>query len=75
MAEASTMACGPTSRPDRPAPAVVTVEVSPTVDQLDILNDDVMIEVAPGRPCGAIRVKLACAGRSTPIPADDPWSE
>ena len=75
MADASTMACGPTSRPDHPAPAVAPVEMSPPVDELDILNNDVMIEVAPGRPCGTVRVKLVYAGRSTPIPADDPWSE
>ena len=71
MAEASTMACGPISRSDHPAP----VEMSPTVDEFDILNDDVLIEVAPDRPCGTIRVKLVYAGRSMPIPADEPWAE
>jgi hypothetical protein len=34
-----------------------------------------MIEVAPDRPGGTIRVKLAYNGRSIPIPADDPWAE
>ena len=46
----------------------------PTED-LDVLNDDVMIEVAPDRPCGTIRVKLVYEGRSISIPADDPWAE
>ena len=43
--------------------------------ELDVLNDDVMIEVAPERPGGTIRVTLAYEGRSTPIPAEDPWAE
>jgi hypothetical protein len=51
------------------------VETTLTPEEMGILNDDVMIDVAPDRPCGMIRVKLVYAGRSTPIPADDPWAE
>jgi hypothetical protein len=43
-------------------------------DAVDVLNDDVTIDVPPARPSGTIRVKLVPAGRSTPIPADDPWA-
>jgi hypothetical protein len=43
--------------------------------EIFILNDDVMIDVAPDRPSGTTHVKLVYAGRSTPIPADDPWAE
>jgi hypothetical protein len=50
-------------------------EPSSSAHELDVLNDDVMIETAPDRPCGTIRVKLVYDGRSTPIPADDPWAE
>ncbi len=75
MADVSTMACGPTRRSDHPVPAVAPVEMSPAVDEFDIINDDVLIEVAPDRPSGTIRVKLVYAGRSLPIPADDPWAE
>ena len=75
MAEVSPMACAPIRSPDHPETAVAPVQTSSTADELDILNDDVLIEVAPDRPCGTIRVKLVHAGRSTPIPADDPWAE
>jgi hypothetical protein len=50
-------------------------EAPPSADEVDILNDDVLIVASPERPCGTIRVKLVYAGRSTPIPADDPWAE
>jgi hypothetical protein len=60
---------------DSPAPAAVPVETSPTAGEMDILNDEVMIRAAPDRPTGTIRVKLIYAGRSTPIPAEDPWAE
>ena len=40
---------------------------------VDVLNEDVTIELPPARRSGTIRVKLVPAGRSTPIPADDPW--
>jgi hypothetical protein len=43
--------------------------------EMDVMNDDVMIEVAPERPRGTIRVRLIQAGRSSPIPAEDPWAE
>jgi hypothetical protein len=75
MANVSPMACEPIGLPDHPAAAVAPAQASPPGDELDILNDDVLIEVAPDRPCGTIRVKLVHAGRSTPIPADDPWAE
>jgi hypothetical protein len=55
--------------------AVASVETSPMAEEVVILNDDVMIEVAPIRACGTIRVRLVFAGRSTPIPTDDPWAE
>jgi hypothetical protein len=50
-------------------------EATLTAEEMGILNDDVMIDVAPDRPCGTIRVKLVYAGRSLPIPADDPWAD
>jgi hypothetical protein len=56
-------------------PEVAPVEAMATPEEMDNLNDDVMIAVAPDRPCGTIRVKLVYAGRSKPIPADDPWAE
>jgi hypothetical protein len=74
MADASLSppAYEPILHPDRPARPV---EIAPTADEPDLLNDDVMIQTAPDRPCGTIRVKLVYAGRSAPIPADDPWAE
>jgi hypothetical protein len=51
------------------------VESLPAADEMPILNDDVMIDVAPHRPSGTIRVKLVYAGRSTPTPTDDPWAQ
>ena len=56
-------------------PEAVPVEALPSAEELGILNDEVMIDVAPDRPCGTIRVKLVYTGRSMPIPADDPWAE
>ncbi len=56
-------------------PELATVVGAPTPEPNDVLNDDLMIDVAPDRPCGLIRVRLVYAGRSTPIPADDPWAE
>jgi hypothetical protein len=47
------------------------VEAALTAEEMGILNDDVMIAVAPDRPSGTIRVKPVYAGRSLPIPADD----
>ncbi len=54
---------------------LASVEALPSAEESAILNDDVMIDVAPDRPSGTIRVKLAYSGRSTPIPADDPWAQ
>jgi hypothetical protein len=51
------------------------VALPTAVDGIDILNDEVIIEVPPARPSGALRVRLVCTGRSTPVPADDPWGE
>jgi hypothetical protein len=77
MADASLSppACEPIIGPDHPTSPAEAVDRAPAADEWDILNDDVMIEVAPDRPCGTIRVKLVYAGRSAPIPADDPWAE
>jgi hypothetical protein len=62
-------------QPDQPAaPARPAVIASPP-DEPALLKDDVMIEATPSRPCGTIRVRLVYDGRSTPIPADDPWAE
>jgi hypothetical protein len=51
------------------------VESSSSADEMSILNDDVMIDVAPDRPSGTIHVKRVYGGRSMPIPTDDPWAE
>ena len=56
-------------------PTGEAVKAAPAVEQTGLLNDDVIIDLAPDRPNGTIRVKLVYAGRSTPIPADDPWAE
>ena len=58
-----------------PPPEAAPVEATRMAAEMGILNDDVMIDVAPDRPSGTIRVKLVYAGRSLPIPADDPWAE
>jgi hypothetical protein len=55
-------------------PEVPPIERAAPTEEGDVLNDDVMIEVAPDRPAGTLRVKLVYDGRSTPIPADDPWA-
>ena len=75
MAEVSPLACESMTGPVHPAPAMTPAEAPPSADEVDILNDDVLIEASPERPCGTIRVKLVYAGRSTPIPADDPWAD
>jgi len=56
-------------------PEIASVEASSTSEETDILNQDVMIDLVPDRPCGTIRVKLVYTGRSTPIPADNPSAE
>jgi hypothetical protein len=55
--------------------AVGPVESFPTAEETSILNDDVLIDVAPDRPSWTIRVKLVYSGPGTPIPTDDPWTE
>jgi hypothetical protein len=50
-------------------------ELQPASDALGAFDDKVMIEIAPDRPCGTIRVKLVYTGRSTPIQVDDPWAK
>jgi hypothetical protein len=61
------------NRPPRleAAPAEATL----AGEEMGILNDDVMIDVAPDRPSGTIRVKLVYAGRSLPIPAEEPRAD
>lgn len=56
-------------------PGATPATPSPAVEEPVILNDEVLIDIAPARPCGTIRVRFVNAGRSTPIPADDPWAE
>jgi hypothetical protein len=51
------------------------IEGRPATEDTAGLNDEVMVEIAPDRPCGTVRVRLAYAGPSTPLPADDPWAE
>jgi hypothetical protein len=75
MAETSPLTYESVLGPVHPAPAVTAGEASPTADESETLNDDVLIELPPARPCGTIRVRFVYAGRSTPIPADDPWAE
>jgi hypothetical protein len=59
-----------------PDPSSVSpVPASPAIEDAVILNDEVLIDVAPDRPGGKIRVRFVHAGRSIPIPADDPWAE
>jgi hypothetical protein len=52
-----------------------SIEAQPGIDETAVLNDEVMIQIAPDRPRGTIRVKLAYAGPSMPLWADDPWAE
>ena len=52
-----------------------SIEAQPAVDETAVLNDEVMIEIAPDRPRGTIRVRLAYAGPIIPLWADDPWAE
>jgi len=73
MPETSHLACDAIGLPDPPAVAPVTASTS--VEQMGVLNDDVMIDRAPDRPSGTIRVKWVSTGRSTPLPADAPWAE
>jgi len=72
MPETPPLACDSINLPN--PPQVAAAKASSNSEELDILNDDVMIDIAPDRPRGTIRVKLVNAGRSTPIPADDPWA-
>ncbi len=51
------------------------VSASPVIEESMILNDEVLIDVAPDRPGRNIRVRFVHSGRSIPIPADDPWAE
>jgi hypothetical protein len=73
MPETTPLAYDATKLPKPPEGA--PIEVSRSDEEPETLNDDVMINVVPNRPCGTIRVKLVYAGRSTPIPADVPWAE
>ena len=51
------------------------IEPQPAIEETAEFNDEVMIQIAADRPRGTIRVRLAYAGPSTPILADDPWAE
>jgi hypothetical protein len=51
------------------------IEARLVIEDTAVLNDEVMIENAPDRPAGTIRVRLAYAGASTPLLADDPWAD
>ncbi len=51
------------------------IDTHPATEDTGVLNDDVMIDIAPDRPRGTIRVRLAYAGPSMPLLADDPWAE
>ena len=62
-------------RADPPTSAVVPAGESSSGEELDILNDNVLIPTAPARPSGTIQVTLTYAGRSIPIPVEDPWAE
>lgn len=75
MPEASPLICDTTIRPDPPSSTAVPVGQSPSGDVMDILDDEVLIQADPDRPRGTIRVKLVYAGRSAPIPVENPWSE
>jgi hypothetical protein len=48
--------------------------VPPSVDEADVLNWDAAIEVPAPRRSGTIRASLDRAGRSRPIPVEDPAS-
>jgi hypothetical protein len=50
-------------------------EAQPAIEDTAVLNDEVMIKIAPDRPSGTIRVRLAYAGPSMPLLAADPWAE
>jgi hypothetical protein len=52
-----------------------SIAPQPAIEDTAVLNDEVMIEIAPDRRCGTIRVRLAYAGPSMPLLADDPWAE
>jgi hypothetical protein len=51
------------------------IEARPAIEDTAVLNDEVMIELAPDRRRGSIRVRLAYAGPSMPLLADDPWAD
>jgi hypothetical protein len=51
------------------------IESRPSIKDPAVLNDEVMIETAPNSARGTIRVRLAYAGPSTPLLADDPWAK
>ena len=47
----------------------------PQSPEEDILDWETAIEPAPSRPSGWIEVSLEFAGRSKPLPEEDPWAE
>jgi hypothetical protein len=58
----------------RPADKV-PIEQPLAIEDTGVLNDELTIEIAPDRPCGTIRVRLAYAEVSTRISADNPWAD
>jgi hypothetical protein len=54
--------------------AVVPIEPQQAKESV-VFDDEVIIQIAPNRRAGTINVRLAYAGRSVPLPADDPWAE
>jgi hypothetical protein len=51
------------------------IEAPSAIEDTAVLNDEVMIEIAPDRACGTMWVRLAYAGPSMPLLADDLWAE
>ena len=45
------------------------------VEEVDALNWDDLIPIAPPRPSRRIRVRLKKVGRDRPLPAEDPWAK
>jgi len=43
-------------------------------DATEVLNWTLTVDPPPARLCGSIEVELRYRGRSSPIPAEDPWA-
>jgi hypothetical protein len=44
-------------------------------NESDVFDWGNLIPVPPPRPGGHVRVRLKKAGRSQPVPAEDPWAK